>query len=274
MLLAALLVALVASPATAAKSTWMPGPARALPRTESASRDALVLEYAYGPRAQGSIGAEFGFLRLTTRNVSVWLGLHAMVALENAEGEAAFPPAELWRGVVGISSTLSFDRPAQRWLGPGGGLEVGLALTHESDHGDLDEERPARGLQNGGGGDWVTPDIAVRIPLVKALRLTLRLQDRVYVRGDLVHAPGGDVILRWAASKPAHVALALFGEGLIARGDARNGYFARGMLGLVLPGAIGEVTIFGSIDAGNGKGLLVNRRELRFSAGIRYAPFQ
>ena len=36
--------------AAAADTVWLPGPARGIPRTSSASRDAAVFEYAYGPR--------------------------------------------------------------------------------------------------------------------------------------------------------------------------------------------------------------------------------
>jgi hypothetical protein len=40
-----------------------------------------------------------------------------------------------------------------------------------------------------------------------------------------------------------------------------------------MPGKVGELEPFGSFDAGNGKGLLIDRREVRVSCGLRYAPF-
>ena len=68
--------------------------------------------------------------------------------------------------------------------------------------------------------------------------------------------------------------LALFGEHLFAH-DAfvQDGEFFRAMAGAVLPGRVGELEPFVSFDGGNGKGLLVQERELRLSVGIRYAPF-
>ncbi len=45
------------------------------------------------------------------------------------------------------------------------------------------------------------------------------------------------------------------------------------MLGVGFPGKVGELEPFASFDGGNGEGLLVEQRALRFSMGVRYAPF-
>ena len=84
-------------------AVWLPGPARAIPRSTSASRDTPVFELAYGPRAQGSIGAEPGLLELRGPGAALRFGMYAMIALENGTGRAVFPPAQLWRGLVGAS---------------------------------------------------------------------------------------------------------------------------------------------------------------------------
>jgi hypothetical protein len=68
--------------------------------------------------------------------------------------------------------------------------------------------------------------------------------------------------------------VAVFAEHLFAH-DAfvPDGSFFRAMAGVVLPGRVGEVEPFVSLDGGNGKGLLVQERELRLAVGVRYALF-
>jgi hypothetical protein len=278
--------------------TWLPGPPRAIPRSASASRDTPVLEYAYGPRAQASIGAEPGLLAIDHGDFVTRVGLYAMVGLENATDTRAFPPGELWRGLVGASVAWDLPNAAKAWLVPGADLEVALVVGHESDHATVDstarlETPPATAIPFGAGGDFVAPDVAVRLP-AGPLVLTARLQDRVYfnafplVVGDrassdgiaaglhegLAQAAGADLIARWRLSSWAQPQLALFGEHLFAREPSvDDGGFFRAMLGLALPGWSGELLPFGSFDTGNGKGLLVDRRETRLSIGVRYAAF-
>jgi hypothetical protein len=283
--------------AAAADATWLPGSARVVPRTTSASRDTPVLEYAYGPQAQASIGAEPGLLAVTAPGVLFHFGLYAMVGLENANDSAFFPPSKLWRGLVGAS--LAFDLPvlAGRWLGPGSDLEIGAVVGHESDHAsastqDLDPPSP-RTIPYGGGGNFVAVDVAARLP-AGPLLFTVRLADRAYfnvfpaivgARADsdavaadlhegLVDAAGADLEARWRAWRWAQPQLAVFAEHLFARDPGvEDGAFFRAMLGVVFPGKVGEFEPFGSFDSGNGKGLIIDRRETRVSIGLRYAPF-
>src|SRR5262245_50527757 len=102
------------------KFVFMPGSARAITRTDSSSRDSPRFEFAYGPRAQGSVGAEFGYVQLILPAISIRTGFYFMVALENATQSRVFPPVELWRGLLGTSVSVSFDRWAARLLGPRG----------------------------------------------------------------------------------------------------------------------------------------------------------
>src|SRR5262249_26339970 len=117
-----------------AGSTWLPGPARAIARTTSASRDAAVLEYADGPRAQASLGAEPGLLEVVDGPAAWRLGIYAMACLENGTNPRAFPPSELWRGLVGASFALELPRLARHWLAPFADLELAVVVGHESDH--------------------------------------------------------------------------------------------------------------------------------------------
>jgi hypothetical protein len=281
-----------------ADTSWLPGPPRAIARSASASRDTPVLEYAYGPRAQASIGAEPGLVAIETPDVVTRVGLYAMVALENATDTRFFPPGELWRGLVGASIAWELPRAARAWLGPGADLEIALVVGHESDHETSDstaqlETPPPTAIPYGGGGDFVAPDVAVRLP-AGPFMLTARLQDRFYfnafplIVGDraasdaiatqlhegLAQAAGADLIARWRLSAWAQPQLALFAEHLFAReAPVEDGGFFRAMLGIAFPGWTGELLPFGSFDAGNGKGLLVDRREARVSVGVRYVAF-
>jgi len=282
-----------------AQTSWLPGADRAIPRTTSASRDAAVLEYAYGPRAQASLGAEPGLLEVRRPSSTLRLGLYGMVGLENATADRVFPPGELWRGLVGASVALELPRLARAWLVPGSTMEVALVLGHESDHATAGSSStlPPPGpyaIPFGGGGDFLAPDIAVTLPAGRAVTITLRLQDRIYfnelpllfgsrtisdsvadgLHEGLLNAPGADLVVRWRAASWARPQVAVFAEHLFAH-DAfvPDGQFLRAMAGVVLPGRVGELEPFVSFDGGNGKGLLIQERELRFSVGVRYAPF-
>jgi hypothetical protein len=268
-----------------ADTAFLPGEPRAITRSQSASRDVSVFEYAYGPRAQGQVGADFGIVSVKNKEVAAHVGFHGMIALENGVATKPFPPHELWRGVLGTSLSVSY--PRLKWLP--GVLELSLLLGHESDHEDKQyrgELRPIDRIPYGGGGNYLTPDVAVRLR-AGPLAIIVRLQDRIYtnafpallgarvasdqvassLREGLYHAPGFDLIVRygiWSA--------ALFGERLIAR-DVPDGGFLRFLAGPALPGRVGELQPFVSFDAGNGKGMLIHRREARFSIGVRYALF-
>jgi hypothetical protein len=172
-------------------------------------------------------------------------------------------------------------------------------VGHESDHATSASSSAIAppgpyAIPFGGGGDYLAPDVALRLPAGPALMITVRLQDRIYfnelpllvgahaasdsiadgLHEGLVNAPGADLIVRWRAAPWAMPQLALFGEHLFAHDSfVPDGQFFRALAGVVFPGRVGEVEPFASFDGGNGKGLLVQHRELRFSVGVRYAIF-
>jgi hypothetical protein len=293
------IASLVAHDARGDGATWLPGSDRVIARTTSASRDTPLLEYAYGPRAQASIGMEPGIVEVRGVSLAFRAGLYAMTALENATSERLFPPSELWRGLVGASFALALPNVANAWLGSGSDFEIGLIVGHESDHatsGSTSTLGPPGplALPYGAGGDFVAPDVAIRFIAGRTVTLTLRLADRLYfnafplivgARGasdtiaqslheGVANAPGADLILRWRASASAEPQLALYGEHLFSRESTiPDGQFFRAMAGVALPGRVGELEPFVSLDGGNGKGLLVEEREVRVSVGGRYAAF-
>jgi hypothetical protein len=279
--------------------TWLPGADRGISRTNSASRDTPVFEYAYGPRAQASMGAEPGLVALRGGATTFRLGFYGLAALENATSPRVFPPGELWRGLVGVSFALEMPKAARSLLTPGSDMEIALVVGHESDHATENSTStlsPAGPLAIpfGGGGDFLAPEIAWRLPAGRGVTITMRLQDRIYfnelplfvgarVASDvvadglhegLVNAPAADMVLEWRATHWAIPRVAVFGEHLFPH-DAfvPGGQRVRAILGVGLPGKVGELEPFVSFDGGNGMGLLVQERALRFSVGVRYAPF-
>jgi hypothetical protein len=52
-----------------------------------------VFEYAYGPRAQASIGMEPGLVTFVRPDVVTHVGFYALAALENGTDTRLFPPS-------------------------------------------------------------------------------------------------------------------------------------------------------------------------------------
>ncbi|MEP7120100.1 MAG: hypothetical protein ABJE95_04280 [Byssovorax sp.] len=270
-------------------SERLPGNAREISRSSSASRDTPVLEGAYGPASQSSVGLEFGTVRLHWEGISVRLGVHFLVALENHDkgvfAGMPFVASQLWRGLWGSSLAFTSRSLARQLFGPRGALEVTTLFGHETAHADADfrATHPGFGgasrrgdIRDGGQGNYFQHDLAVRLAPSASLDLVLRVQDRIYVTGLMRHAPGLDAALTWRMMPEIQPMIAIFAERLLVNpgeNAAQNGGFARVMLGAVLPGKLGAVTPFLSLDGGNGKGYLVNQRELRGSFGLRYSPF-
>ncbi|MGD9202273.1 MAG: hypothetical protein PVI26_11965 [Chitinispirillia bacterium] len=253
---------------------WLPGAARAIARSQSASRDRPVFEYAYGPTAQASIAGEWAWFKVRRENRTFYFGFYAMMGMENHDWYVLFPPSQLWRGMTGFTWSWSLEDLASRLFGPGGKFELGLVFGHESDHGYMSDPPKPDDIPDGGGGDFITPDIAIQKYFMKDMTFISRLQCRLYGYGSLIAAPGADIILRWHLNSWCDVSLPIFYELLFPRKtEAQNGYFFRILPGLVFIGDIGEFTFFISFDSGNGKGKLINHRNNRYSFGIRYAPF-
>lgn len=259
--------------AGAAEITWMSGAARAVDRGLSASRDTPVIEVAFGPRAQTSVGFEFGLASASTGSVTWRQGWFGLIAMENHATDWLFPANELWRGLLGLNLSVAFDEWALRRLGAGGALELSLAAGHESDHATDDRNPfpPGDGdVPDGGAGNHVAVELAARLQ-PGAWRLTTRLETRFYLEGNFAWGPRAGVQLDYLglARGKARPYLSVHAEDLVsdqAWPDARR---MRAVAGLAFPGAHGTLAVFGAVSAGSGYGLLINRREGQLSAGLR-----
>lgn len=279
------LAALLLAPSVArADVEWMPGSSREISRAASASRDAPVTTLVFGPRVRAMPAADFAVAKRSFRDVALRFGFAGFIDLEHADtGFRGLPlpgrgnGAMLWRGHYELSLALSAEALALRWLGRGGAIEIGWTVGHESDHvtGDSFDDARRGDIVAGGGGDFAIYELAVRKPLA-TIDLWGRAQDRAYFRGPIFHAPALDAGVRWRAWPRVWPTFSVYGEALLVNhglNEATNGWFVAALAGLALRGTHGELMPFVSTDAGNGKGLLVNRRELRVAIGVRYAPF-
>ena len=252
--------------------SWLPGDARVVSRRASASRDTPIVEYAFGPQAQGSLGAEFGVFGQRWPDLSLRFGMYAMIALENWQETIVFP-REYWRGLIGFSLATSLDQLARDLLGPGSALELTLVIGHESDHRtDAPVGLDALELLQVGQVNFATHELAAQLPLGSVGRLQVRVQERLIVGSAWSHAPAADLGLRFFALDWLQPVVNLFGE-VIVSGDAgiASCPFARAMAGTALVGVFGELTPFVSLDTGCGKGLLYEERGSHVSGGVRYS---
>jgi hypothetical protein len=266
----------------------LPGSAREISRWTSASRDVPLLEGAYGPQAQSSLGLELGTMRIHGAGLSARLGVHFLAAFENYDAsetqQLPLVATQLYRGMYG--SSLAFTNEGlNKKLGPRGAFEITILYGHEvanmsssfADAHPAFRAQLARGeIPNGGAGDFIQTDYGLRLALGPDWTWIARAQDRVYLRGPFTHVPGVELSLRWAVMAQLQPLLSIYAEhGFGDRDENRAGdtNFFRAMLGFAAPGKIGIGTPFVSIDAGNGKGMLVNRRETHVSVGLRYTPF-
>lgn len=268
------------------ESTWMPGNSRAIPRTASASRDAAVSALVFAPRVAAKGAADLALSKMEAGGLSLRPGFFAFFELEHADQGVAGPlplPGEgrgpmLWRGMFGFSLMVAADRLARSWLGPRGALEWGATLGHESDHvtGASFDDAPRReDIPYGGGGNFVVYELAARTLLGSAIEGWARVQDRAYFAGPILHAPGVELGLRWHLAPHAEPVVSLFGERLLVSHEqgVADGGFLGVLAGIAAPGAAGEILPHLALDVGNGKGLLINRREALITIGVRYAPF-
>jgi hypothetical protein len=285
-----LVVLAVASSSVVRADDLFPTAPRAIPLGDSASRDTPVVELAYGPTFQASLGGEIGIVHRTARRFDYRLSLNGLAAYELQM--SAFPPPEFLRTRVGLTAAFALKTPEQM----GGILEMSIGIGGAWATTAGPTEAPALapgGIPFGGGGVFLLPEIAWRRDF-GAWQLALRLSERIDLptlllifnqRGiadamaDLIgdsytNVPAADVVLRWRVTPRWQPLVSVHGEALFPLDPtAQTGWFVRGILGVAITGLAGEVIPFLSADAGNGQGLLVNDREARFSAGVRYAAY-
>ena len=272
---------------------WLPGPSRALSFADSASPDAPVTSYAYGPRARASLGGDWALVGKNGRASDVRLGGSALVVIEDAEHRAVFPSQTL-RTVLELSLAWAFPGHGAGARASTRTFELGLVLGRTSSEPlagyVLSDRHHADDVPFGAGGSYLGADGAFRARCLPKLTLTSRLGLRLFMNAlpDLVgQREASDIIadfahegaeaasrfelaLRWAPSDAAQPLLALYADSIVAHDDsAKPLWLGRALLGVALAGRAYELTPFVDVEAGHGQGVLVNRTELRWGGGLR-----
>ena len=266
----------------------MPGDARVISHSTSASRDVGALSYQVLPRVALGTGGDFAFLGFRFAGLDLRVGMFGLIEVETRDPEPAsfmnVPGGPyLWRGVLGYSLALSFGELGERLVGPGGQLELAVSYRHESEHftgtdGDnapLFPEVPSI-------GDFIMPDLAVRKAL-GPIDIELRAQIKAFITPEAYRAyaagPGVDLVLRWRALPLLHPFVSFFYERLFGRYIVRNGAhtqvpdnaLARGLVGVIIPGEAADLLLYCALSSGNGKGLLAYGEYKDIGWGIRVA---
>ena len=290
----ALLLAVSSSLSPArANADWLAGSSRAISITDSASPDAPVTSYAYGPRAQGSLGGDLALYRMHTPALTFRLGGSALVAFEDATRRAVLP-GETMRTAFELSAAWELRKYAAHTLGDGKTFELTLALGRHSalpmTHFTLGDRYHANDVPFGAGGNYLSADLALRTRLAFWLTQSSRLGFRAFSNAfpNLVgaheasdHVADGlhegaqyqawfELGLRWHATDWAQPIARWYFDAIAPHDDsAKPLVLARFLFGVALPGTSFELTPYNAVEAGHGQGILVNRTELRWSFGVR-----
>jgi hypothetical protein len=266
--------------------TWMPGNSREIARTASASRDVAASDFVFGPRVSAKGAMDLAFAAIRVGGLVLRPGIEGFLEIEYADtGSNGVPiPGQgkgpiLWRGHYEFTLAVSAERLAHDWIGPRGALELTLTGGHESDHvtgGSFDDAPLPGDIVDGGGGNYLMLDAALRRPLGDDLDVWVRVEDRVYLAGPIRHAPGGEAGVIWHLAPHLEPVVSIFAEALLvdhAQNQANDGGFLGILAGPSVPGKLGTLLPYIAFDVGNGKGLLINRREAVVTVGARVAAF-
>jgi hypothetical protein len=258
------------------------GPAREISHSSSASRDTALVSAVFTPRLVRAAGGDFGILSYATDDFTLRLAAFGMLELfgeGRADHTLPFPSGDigLWRGLFGYSIAWSLDTLAHKSCGARCALEGTVSFRHESEHytasNDATTER--RYVNYPHIGDFVMPDVALRLPLGN-VDLTVRTQAKIWTsrhqQTPYRFGPGGDVIVRWRLWDRVHPFTSTFAEYYFAS-DAPNAYFVRNLTGVLIPSRYGDISVHFVSEVGHGKGFMVLHKEASFGFGMNFAFF-
>jgi hypothetical protein len=253
---------------------------RAIPFSRSASRDAPGFALAMAPRGMHTAAGEFGFVVYQGHGLTLRPGFYGLLELEgNQQTGFGFWSQQIhfWRGAYSLQASLAFDDIGHR-LCSRCALEFTLRARHESEH--------YTGVNSGGSaidysdrpliGDAAVFDVATALWRGHWL-LIIRALDDFFLpgRSSYSRGPGLDLHLRYAAWRRIHPFFSGYAEYLFGteRGDRSypDAYLVRGLLGIALPGSLGDLMVFVTGDVGHRKGLAAYAEEATLGFGVRLA---
>jgi len=278
---AALAIVLLAAQAARADVDFL-GPARKISRGWSASRDTPVMNLLVLPRDVRTAGAELALLTAPFSDFTLRMGFAGLIELES-EGETEalgnlFPKASgaiLWRGSYAYFVAFALDALGPR-LCASCELETALSYRHESQH--------YTGSNSGDPGRDVTHEPFIGDDVIVDGALRHRAGDWLFVerlvvmwflpdRSSYSAGLGADLHLRWLRWRRlqpfvSFYAERLFGDDLEGR-EFPDAYLVRGLAGIALPSALGDILVYLSGDVGHRKGILGLTEEATLGLGVR-----
>jgi len=254
---------------------------RAIPFSRSASRDAPAFAVMFAPRGTRTAAGELGFVAFRGHGLTLRPGFYGLLELEGDEqpGVTVWPTQQIhfWRGAYAFQVATAFDDLGHRICGRCA-LEATLRFRHESEH--------YTGANNGGPGidysdrpifgDAIVLDLASALWRGNWLFVARALNDFFLPnRSSYSLGPGLDLHLRYAGWPRIHPFVSGYAEYLFGtqHGDLGypDAYLLRALLGIAVPGALGDLMIFASGDVGHRKGLAAYTEEATLGFGIRLA---
>ena len=253
---------------------------RAIPFSRSASRNAPGFALAMAPRGMRAAAGEFGFVVYQGHGLILRPGFYGLLELEGDQ-QTGFgfwsQQIHFWRGAYSLQASLAFDDLGHR-LCSRCALEFTLRARHESEH--------YTGANSGGFaidysdrpiiGDAVVFDVATALWRGHWL-LIIRALDDFFLpgRSSYSQGPGLDLHLRYAAWRRIHPFFSGYAEYFFGtkRGDHSypDAYLVRGLLGIAVPGSLGDLIVFATGDVGHRKGLAAYTKEATLGLGVRLA---
>ena len=281
--LAALALALAAATAHADGRVQGLGAARRIARSWSASRDTPTMNLLIVPRDVRTAGGELAFASWRGDSLTVRLGFAGLIELESDGTTEAFgnlfpraTGAILWRGSYAYVTAVALDRLGAR-LCPRCALEVAAQYRHESQHytgsnrGDAGMDVSAEPYV----GDDLIVDAAVAQRTAR-WAFAARAVGMVFVPGRSSYAggPAIDLHARFTGARlqpfVSVYAEYLVGDELVGR-RFPDAYLARTLVGVAVPGALGDTMIYLSADVGHRKGIRGLTEEATLGVGVRLA---
>jgi hypothetical protein len=248
------------------------GPARAISRGDSASRDAPVLAFGFAPRGMRKAGGEFALLSLSRSALTLRLGFYGFLELEGEQAAVQHFPSpdgiHFWRGQYGY--TISIAHTSKHCSGCV--LEATLGAGHESEHytgsnsgdaGTYYRDRPII-------GNYLSADVATRL-LLAEFEVGLRLGSRLFSPSESSYhvGPAAGAMARWLGPGWYNPFISVYAERLWGAHGFPDSYQLRNLTGVAFPTTFGELAVFAVAEIGHRRGLSAYTEERSIGAGVR-----
>jgi hypothetical protein len=273
---------------------WFRGSSRAIALGDSASPDAPVTSYAYGPRSSASLGLDSAIFRNANRDFR--LGISALMMLENHDSRSILPSESLrsawafgaaWTYGVPLSSNARNLAQHRRTFELGVG--IGQQAVRRIGNYTFKDRYRVDDVPFGAGGYFLSLDAGTSLPWFGRFIVTTKLGIKLYtnVFPEMVSASEasdhvadaaregsrlkthGEIGVRIHATNCIEPVMQLYLEAIDPHDDqAKPRILARVLSGIDLLSDT-HVMLYLDAQAGHGAGLAVNRTELRFGLGVR-----